>query len=206
MSEILYIRNSNINQTLIILLGIPGSGKSYFANDYILKHPNTIILSRDTFRFGFCNSDIVPDYIEELITETIFDIFKNLVWRGYNIILDQTNCKEKDFKLYLNYIKKRLNVEFYIFDIDLEYAKERNIKRSKERVVRDMDMDRMFENYQIIRNNCNFKLYGDVNILKIIENENFDEMFWDKNPESKYFQQELIPIREFIERNKHEQA
>jgi hypothetical protein len=42
--------------------------------------------------------------------------------------------------------------------------------------------------------------------LKIIENENFDEMFWDKNPESKYFQQELIPIREFIERNKHEQA
>ena len=111
---------------LIILSGIPGSGKSSYARKLVNNDPeNIIIVSRDSIRKS-CGPYWVPRR-ERLITE----IEDSSIWHGldlgYTVIIDATNLKHEKFKLMAE--SYNIPCEIKYFDIPLWKAKLRVIKR-----------------------------------------------------------------------------
>ncbi len=130
-----------LRPTVVILSGIPTSGKSTWAELYSLTsnafYPkdfrNPYILCRDSIRLEKFEkySDIkFNKKLEDEVTET-FNLRLNVaIDLSKNIVIDQTNCSEK----YLKALLKRFENTNYIvkikfFDIPLWKAYYRNIKR-----------------------------------------------------------------------------
>ena len=114
---------------LLILQGIPASGKSFFAKQWVEEDPKTrVIVSRDSIRRGLGvywvpNREVLVSSIEE---HSVFEALD----MGYNVCLDATNLNP-------NYLEKwkeiadLLNspIEYKKFDISLEEALERDKNR-----------------------------------------------------------------------------
>lgn len=82
---------------IIIMRGIPGSGKSTLSKKYVKKHPGTVRINRDDLRdmsglpYSKKNEGLNLEFNNALILKA-FD-------QGYDIIIDNTNMK--DHKLLL---------------------------------------------------------------------------------------------------------
>lgn len=91
---------------LYVMIGIPGSGKSTYAKQY-LKDKYTIYVSRDEIRYGLLEE--ADEYFSK--EKTVFDIFiqkiQDALNNGYNVIADATHT----------YIGARLKL-FSALDID----------------------------------------------------------------------------------------
>ena len=69
--------------TLYILCGAPGSGKSYFAENYFLKDDTIYYVSRDKIRYSIIKED--DEYFSK---ET--EVFNAFVWEIKNILDSKT--------------------------------------------------------------------------------------------------------------------
>ena len=69
--------------TLYILCGAPGSGKSYFAQNYLLKNDSLYYVSRDKIRYLLIN-----DNDEYFSKEN--EVFNQFVWEIKNILESKT--------------------------------------------------------------------------------------------------------------------
>ena len=82
-------------QTIYILIGLPGSGKSTWAIKKVKNNDNIIIVSRDAIRTMFNGIYIYDSCKEAIVKETVRSVFSNLVSYGqYDIIIDETNLSE----------------------------------------------------------------------------------------------------------------
>lgn len=78
--------------TLKILRGIPGSGKSTFAELQIAA--NVVIASRDRVRYAIYNN--AEHFLnEDLITDVERNIVTSALNRGSDVIVDDTNVKDE---------------------------------------------------------------------------------------------------------------
>lgn len=129
-------QKKEMKPTVIILCGIPTSGKSTWATKYAKRHPITdsrafFIVSRDHLRkemFGknykhsLENETKVTNHFNQLIG------FMLLVER--NLIIDNTHCREKYIDEMLNIFESQgWTVIIKYFDLPLWQAYYRNIKR-----------------------------------------------------------------------------
>jgi predicted kinase len=147
---------------IIILIGIPASGKSTWTTTFLAENPNWVSISRDAFRFALRNEPFLRGNGEKLITQLVNDAIKTSVDFGYNVIVDQTNVNPRYFKELLRYCNSIGEVSFKVFDIDFDTAVERD--RNRERSVGVHIINKMYENFQ------EFKLtdtYKDV----VLENQ-----------------------------------
>ena len=92
-------------QTVIVLIGLPGSGKSTYASKY-----NATVLSRDTIReeLGLCKpgEKIVGTVQQEFKVSELFDQrFVDAIKRGENIIIDNINLRKQYRNHYKDLIK-----------------------------------------------------------------------------------------------------
>ena len=55
------------NLEILILIGIPASGKSTWSKEYVRKNPNWVRVSRDDFRDMLKSAQVCEPKIEELI-------------------------------------------------------------------------------------------------------------------------------------------
>lgn len=113
---------------LLILRGIPGSGKSTFARNFIKDNSKEwVIVNRDSIR------DMLGDYWvpsrEKLITCIEDDMVDAAICKGYNVILDATNIVKNKARARFEYLG--CEIEFKDFDIDLETAIERDKNRDR---------------------------------------------------------------------------
>jgi predicted kinase len=126
-------------QILLILQGIPGSGKSTFARDFIKTHSEEwIIVNRDSIR-DMLGNYWVPSR-EKLVTQIEeFNICMSLS-NGYNVIVDATNLNLKTISKLESIAKrysidtipkKEIIVEYKFFEVDLQIAIERDKKRER---------------------------------------------------------------------------
>ena len=76
---------------LIILIGCSGSGKTYFANQFLKKHPDWVIISSDDYRLnrdGKINFLHKPfstfDTVDELVLDALKDD-KNVIYDACNL-------------------------------------------------------------------------------------------------------------------------
>lgn len=114
---------------LLILQGIPASGKSTFAREWVAEDSeNRIIVNRDSIR------DIIGEYWvpsrEPLITEIEDFIIVEALYKNYDVCVDATNLNPKTIKrLKAHADLCEADIEFKKFDISLEEAIERDYNR-----------------------------------------------------------------------------
>ncbi|MBO5712205.1 MAG: AAA family ATPase [Acholeplasmatales bacterium] len=81
----------------IMMVGLPGSGKSTIANKLAEDNPDTYVFSSDTYRAKICG-----DENDQSQNELVFDtLYRDLIYHlmdGKNVILDATNISRKDRK------------------------------------------------------------------------------------------------------------
>lgn len=119
----------------IFLKGIPASGKTTWAKEFIKSNPKYVRVNRDDIRsmLSIKWSRDVEKTVVQIQQESIFSALDN----GYNVIIDDTNLSEPKMKELKDYIKcamefsKLYEVTFSekFFDISLKEA----IKRDSER-------------------------------------------------------------------------
>jgi predicted kinase len=101
-----------------ILVGIPASGKSTYARQFIKgKSDKWIIVNRDNIR------DMLGEYWiptrENLVTNIEDNMIQEGLRHGYNVIIDATNINPKTIKRIENNIE--LIKTFVPYKIELEY-------------------------------------------------------------------------------------
>lgn len=117
-------------KTLIMLSGIPASGKSTWAKNYQKEHPNTFVISSDDVRV-----DVTGDYQDHSRQGEVWAEFSRRIHEygkidGSTVILDALN--DVDF-VREKYVKE--NPEFDAYKLVIfPFDKERSIKLNNERV------------------------------------------------------------------------
>lgn len=120
------------NLQILILVGVPGSGKSTFAKYFIRTEENWARLCRDDFRMmHFTYSNMSPRE-EGLITDMLDASIEALLKKKCNILIDATHCRAEYLEHYTAKFNHLADISFKVFDIDATEAAERCEKRNKE--------------------------------------------------------------------------
>lgn len=136
---------------IIFMVGIPGSGKSTWARNYVDINKNAIILSRDALR-RMRGQYMLPSQ-ENMISKWMHACFNIALDTNEDVIIDNTNLKEGYYLEFLNILKNHKNCEFYevylkIVDIDYSLCVYRNTEGRpiNERVPIDV-VKHMYNNF-----------------------------------------------------------
>jgi len=117
---------------IIMTVGIPASGKSFWAKEEVRKDPEgTTRINRDDLRNMMSNYHF-SDSNEKLVSEVRSATLRSALKKGRNVILDETNLNPRNFEEVCTMVKE-LNISAMVmekpFYIDLEEALERDAKR-----------------------------------------------------------------------------
>jgi bifunctional polynucleotide phosphatase/kinase len=112
-NKLLFVPNKK-NKELIIMVGYPGSGKSTYVTDQIMKH-NYVRINQDTLGTK-----------AKCIKEA-----KKVFEKGDNLVIDNTNRDIKTRKEYIDLAKKyEYNIRCIVFTTTLEHAKHNSYYRA----------------------------------------------------------------------------
>ena len=131
--------------SLILLCGIPGSGKSTYAKNHIERNPNAIHLSSDAIRkelYGDENIQGNPGDVFSLMQKRTIEALNN----GHDVLYDATNITRKDRQGIISVCPKFAKIECHIIWAPIEECIERDSKR--ERTVGKEVIDRMLKRFQ----------------------------------------------------------
>lgn len=130
--------------TLIILCGIPGSGKTAYAKSYIEHNCNTVHLSSDAIRKELYGDESIqgnPVDVFALMKKSAIDALND----GCNVIYDATNITRKDRASIIDVCPKFAKIECHIIWAPIETCIERDTNRG--RVVGKEVIDRMLKRF-----------------------------------------------------------
>ena len=158
---------------LILLCGIPGSGKSTYAKNYIsdcTKH--TIHLSSDSIRAELYGDESIqgnPAEVFSLMQKRAVEALND----GHDVLYDATNITRKDRQGIISICPKFAKIECHIIWAPIEECIERDSKR--ERTVSKEVIDRMLKRFQTP--------YYDEGIaeIKIVKPDKFSDMKYYHN-------------------------
>ena len=120
------------NLQILILVGIPASGKSTFARYFIRTEENWARLCRDDFRMmHFTYSNMSPRE-ESLITDMLDASIEALLKKRSNVLIDATHCRAEYLEHYIDKFNHLADISFKVFDTDVKEVAERCEKRNKE--------------------------------------------------------------------------
>ena len=138
-----------MNNTLYITVGLPGSGKSTYAKEFI-KGKEIEYLSSDSLRAVFGKSEE-----DQTVTPLVFGHIKRKVDEflkdGKNVLVDATSVNRKERSDYINTAKKYgAKVVAIVFKMDRQGLIDRNKKRGEQggRVVPDWVIDKMLAKFE----------------------------------------------------------
>ena len=122
---------------VILLVGLPGVGKSTWAREYIKNNDNTVIVSSDniiakinSFRFSSESNDIVFKQVHKDI--------KDVLGHGFDVIYDATNLSRKKRRHFLKHIVRGVRVDCVLFHEPIETIFERNETRTERHLPKDV--------------------------------------------------------------------
>lgn len=137
---------------LLLMRGLPGSGKSTFITQNKLE-PYT--LSSDTLRMLYASPILeatgrprIPGDYDKQIWQQLLDLLEKRMFRGELVIVDATHSHPRSFSNYLQMAKKHRCQVFCVdfADVPFETVMERNNKRDPYKVVPPLEMERMRDN------------------------------------------------------------
>lgn len=94
-----------MSQQVIILHGLPASGKSTWAKQFIKENTNFKRISRDDFRHMLDGYSLDRD-LENSITKMVHSSLETLLRGGFSVIIDATNLRPSYIKDYMKIIRK----------------------------------------------------------------------------------------------------
>lgn len=117
---------------LIIMVGLPGSGKSYTIKNCINKSGIFKVFSSDEYRLKICGDENCQDRNQEVFGHLYKDL-KDALLSGYNCIFDATNVTRKDRRRIFSQIAGIPNVEViaYVMRNPLEVCIKQDNAREK---------------------------------------------------------------------------
>ena len=154
-----------MNKCVVIhfLIGIPCSGKSYFAKNILQKkYKDLVHLDSDEIRKNLYKKYSVNEKNVELYFETIdeetdkifLEQIKRLVLEGKSFILDNANYKKTTRERIISFIKKisyknKIPVKIigYYFVVSKTELEKRNIQRVKRKEKKFLITKEEFKNY-----------------------------------------------------------
>ena len=132
--------------TLILLCGIPGSGKTTYAEKYIEEHPGTVHLSSDKIRKELHGDESIQDNPGE-----VFDIMQKRAIAGldlgYDVIYDATNVTRKDRSYIIALCPKFVKIECHIVWAPISHCIYRD-EFMRSRTVGKSVIDKMLKRFQ----------------------------------------------------------
>ena len=131
--------------TLILLVGIPGSGKTTYAKKYIEENPNTVHLSSDNIRAELWGNEATQgdnNEVFSLMQSRAIDSLNN----GQSVVYDATNITRKDRSYIISLCPKFAKIECHIIWASIETCIERDAAR--ERTVGKEVIDKMLKRFQ----------------------------------------------------------
>lgn len=135
----------SIKPTLILLCGLPASGKSTYAEYF--KSNNTIILSSDKLR-GELYGNINDVEHNEQVFKELYKRAKKYLLADKNVIIDATNITVKSRRKALSHFKDiDCFTQCKVFAIPYKECLARNKQRNKE--VPNEAIKRMYSNFQV---------------------------------------------------------
>ena len=131
--------------SLILLVGIPGSGKTTYAEKYIEEHPGVAHLSSDKIREELWGNEATQgdnNEVFSLMQSRAIEALNN----GQSVVYDATNITRKDRSYIISLCPKFVKIECHIVWAPIEVCIERDAAR--ERTVGKEVIDRMLKRFQ----------------------------------------------------------
>jgi len=163
------------NNILYVLCGIPGCGKSYFAQNYVNNHKDILWVSRDEIRYSLLGGEdkvTLRNYFskETQVKSNFFEIINKCLESGKDVIADATNLhpaarKELLSRIYASYGK----AVAVVFTTPYPVCKARNSTRKGIRVVPEEQLKRMWNRFQYPTKDEGFSSIYEVNELGAIK-------------------------------------
>lgn len=151
---------------IVIVFGLPGSGKSYFASR-LAKVINAEYINSDRVRKEMFQKRVYSDEEKKAVYDKMLDQMKESVKRKKNLVLDGTFHKKAIRKIFVEEMKGKSEIIFIEIQADENIVMER---LKKERPYSEAD----FEVYKLISLQ-NEPLKEPHLVLKSTDN-NIDEM------------------------------
>ena len=136
-------------KNLILTVGIPGSGKTTWANEFVHNNPDSIIIERDEIRQSFYNqghtfSDHLENQVKQIQKQNVIDAIRDP--RTKNIIVSDTNLNPNVRQSFYQ-IAQNFDVGYQekVFHESFNRCVQRNENRGNDQVVPYDVMKRMYE-------------------------------------------------------------
>jgi predicted kinase len=141
-----------MNKTLYIMCGAPGSGKTWFAKNKLMKDSNWDYISRDEVRFSIVKND--EEYFSHetaVFNQFVEKIAVALEWGNDNIIADATHLNWGSRRKLLQALVAYYPIEILdiipvVIEAKLEDILERNKLRDGRARVPEETIRRMYRN------------------------------------------------------------
>lgn len=144
------------NLKVKILVGLPGSGKSTWAKEFIAKQEKEWVrINRDDFRSMLKNQPLCQPKIETLINGLQDNAILSALNAKCNVIIDNTNLKDKYINHFMELVKHKADIEFMLFDVPAKTCIERDKLRDKS--VGATVINRMDKDFQILKSSFVFQ-------------------------------------------------
>lgn len=150
--------------TLYILIGVPGSGKSTWANMFC-KHLRYV--SRDEIRFDLINEN--EDYFsheKEVFSKFVGTITQTLV-DGFSVVADATHinmASRRKLTYAIDNLFKDYNIVYVIFDTPYEICFARNNMREGRAHVPEEVLKNMYNSFRAPRDDEDSRVIGSITI------------------------------------------
>ena len=134
---------------LMVLRGVPGSGKSTYAKKWVAEDPhNRVRVNRDDLRYSTFGLHQLDPALEHVITKAEHALIGAYLTAGKNVVVDNTNLRTKYVTEYLQLAAKHAVFVLHTdFNIDLDVALQRN--RERDRQVPEDRIITMYRKYLV---------------------------------------------------------
>lgn len=133
---------------ILLLVGVPGSGKSTWANEYCADIKNRAVrVNNDELR-AMLNGGILYDWRnEDLIAEILRGIVDNALSEGWNVVIDNLNISHKHFNYWQAYAnRKNYGFGVRLFDPGLDKCMERD--KLRERTIGETRIRELYKQFE----------------------------------------------------------
>lgn len=127
---------------MLITCGLPGSGKTSYALDYVRNNPGTVNVNRDDIRFSQYGVYYGPPIDESFVTTVHHGMINAAFKRRHDVVVSDTNLNRKSVKSLVALANRwGAAVEFVYFDVPMDELIKRDEQRSEKpvgiKVLRD---------------------------------------------------------------------
>lgn len=156
--------------TLIMLIGLPGSGKSTYAKDIAETFDSYIVLSSDYYRKFLYGDENDQTHNQDVFSSLYFDMRKYLN-QGKTVIFDATNINMKDRRRCFDAVKEVKNLSVMAMVVNTPFAECVYRDSLRERKVGYAVIDKMRRRFEFPQ------YFEGFNHISLVYTPQYDEEF-----------------------------